>query len=264
MSIPRRFLSPEDVRDEVSILASRGLNRVLLVAGDYPSRVTPDYLVEAIAAARSLVPEVDLEVAPVREEIYGLWNRAGAGGVVCYQETYDTTAYADLHPRGPKSFFGFRLGTPERAGRAGITRLGLGVLLDVAHPGRDLLSLIAHARFLMHLLPEARLTVSLPRLRPAVPEFRPAYRVDEETLLRFYAILRLALPGVGLVGSTRESTELRRRLLRAGITQMSAGSVTVPGGYRRGEGEGGQFEIEDHRSVDAVRRELGELGYDPR
>jgi 2-iminoacetate synthase len=210
---------------------------------------------------RSLVPEVDLEVGPADEEDYDAWGRAGASGLVCYQETYQREPYALLHPRGPKSRYEFRLGTLERAGRAGVCRLGLGVLLGLANPVMDLLAVIAHARFLAREFPRARITASLPRLRPAVPSFRPAYVVDRESLVLYYALLRLALPDVGLVVSTRESAELRGRLLKAGATQMSAGSVTTPGGYASGERGGGQFEIADQRSPKEVVRDLESHGY---
>lgn len=264
MPIPRRCLSPDEALEEIALLAGRGFKRILLVAGEYPARVSQDYVAEVLARARPLVPEIDLEIGPARVEAYGAWVRAGAGGVTCYQETYDEAAYADLHPRGPKAFFGFRLGTLERAGEGGVRRLGLGILLGLADPIPDLMALVAHARLMGRLFPEALLTVSLPRLRPAVPGFRPAWGVGDDDLLRFYAVLRLALPRAGLVVSTREPADLRRRLLRAGITQMSAGSVTVPGGYAGRQQGGGQFEIADHRGVGEVRRDLEDLGYSVR
>ncbi len=243
------------------MLAARGFRRVLLVAGEYPSKAGPRYIEEAVGTARDHVPEIDLEVGPVREDVYASWARAGAGGVTCYQETYDEGAYAELHPRGPKSYYDFRLGTLERAARGGMERLALGVLLGLAEPVPDLLSLAAHARFLEARFPGARLAISLPRLRPAVHGFAAPFVVDADSLARYYAVLRLALPRAGLVVSTREPAALRRLLLGAGITQMSAGSVTVPGGYASGEREGGQFEIADERGPEEVRAELESLGY---
>lgn len=260
-SIPRRCLTPEETVEEISLLAERGMKRVLLVAGEYPAKVTPDYIADTIVRARSVVRELDLEVGPVPTKAYRKWVQAGAGGVLCYQETYDPVQYARLHPRGPKSLYECRLGTLERAGEAGMKRLGLGVLLGLADPTRDLLALIAHARFLERLFPNVRLTVSLPRIRPAVPSFHPTYHVDDESLIRFFAILRLALPRVGLVVSTRERPKLRQCLLEAGITQMSAGSVAVPGGYGSGEREAGQFELADLRSVAEIITDLDGRGY---
>lgn len=265
--VPRRFLSPDEALREISLLADRGFRRILLVAGEYPRMVTEIYLSEVIRRARAIVPEIDLEVAPALAGTYATWVAAGAGGVTCYQETYDREVYATMHPRGPKSYFDYRIGTLERAAEGGMKRLGLGALLDLAEPRREILSLIAHARYLMKRFPAVRLTVSLPRLRLAVPGFVPGYVVDGASLVRFYAVLRLALPDAGLIVSTREPPVQRLRLLEAGITQMSAGSVTVPGGYageRAGEHFAGeQFPVADHRSVDEVRAELDKRGYEP-
>jgi 2-iminoacetate synthase len=264
MDIPRRQLTPEEAVEEISLLAGRGMKRVLLVAGDFPRMATPDYIAQVLGLARGIVPEIDLEVAPARTGVYHRWAEAGAGGVTCYQETYNPFRYAELHTRGPKVHYEQRLGAIERAGAAGMKRLGLGVLLGLADPVRDLLALIAHAGFLGRLFPDVSITASLPRLRPAVAEFRPSCAVGDDSLLRFYAVLRLALPHVGLVGSTRESPAMRRRLLDAGITQMSAGSVTVPGGYGTEETEGPQFDIADHRPVAEVVEDLQRMGYTAR
>jgi 2-iminoacetate synthase len=264
MDIPRVLLRPEEAAAEIRLLAGWGMRRVLLVAGEYPAKVTPGYVSEVLAAAKVIVPDLDLEVAPATTGVYAEWVAAGAGGVTCYQETYNPFRYEELHPRGPKMRYTQRLGALERAGAAGVRRLGLGALMGLADPRRDLLALIAHARFLQERFPGAHVTVSLPRLRDAVPGFRPAATVADDDLLRFYAVLRLSLPRAGLVVSTREAPAMRRRLLDAGITQMSAGSVTVPGGYGSSQTEGPQFDIADHRSVAEVTDDLQRLGYMPR
>lgn len=261
MQFERRFLPTQDAEGEVKLLGLQGMRKILLVAGDFPSKVTPEYLEQVIEKARSIAGEIDLEVAPTITRIYRTWARSGAGGVTCYQETYDGAAYSLVHPRGPKSSYVFRLGTLERAGAGGMKRLGLGVLLGLAEPYSDILALIAHARFLGRFFPRARISVSLPRLCPAVPSYSGPYAIDLDTLLRFYAVLRMALPSADLVGSTRELPEVRKRLLEAGITQMSAGSVTVPGGYGERRTEGGQFDISDHRCVAEVVEALEGLGY---
>lgn len=261
MEIPRVLLSPAQAAGEIRLLAGWGMRRVLLVAGEYPSKITPGYVAEVLDRARGIVPEMDLELAPATAEVYAAWVSAGAGGVTCYQETYNPFRYEELHPRGPKMRYAQRLGALERAGAAGMRRLGLGALMGLADPRRDVLALIAHARFLQDRFPEALVTVSLPRLRDAVPGFRPHAFVDDDALARFHALVRLALPRAGLVVSTRERPEMRRRLLDAGATQMSAGSVTVPGGYGSGQSEGPQFDIADHRPVPEVVADLHGLGF---
>lgn len=261
LDAPRRHLGPDEALAEVGLLAARRMKRILLVAGEHPARVNGDYIAQVVESARRIVPEIDLEVAAASTADYRAWARAGAGGVTCYQETYDSIAYERFHPCGPKRSYAFRIGVPERAGAAGMARLGLGVLLGLADPVRDVAALIRHAMFLQRRFPRARITVSLPRLRPAVPSFRAPHSVDDESLIRFYAVLRLALPDAGLIVSTREPAGIRRRLLEAGITQMSAGSVTSPGGYGGGGDEDGQFQIADHRSADEVASDLARLGY---
>lgn len=264
MPTPRRWLSPARALEEIRFLAKRGFRRLLLVAGESPAIVSPQYLEEIVIEARTLVPEVDLEVAPARDRDYERWSRAGAGGVVCYQETYDPPAYAYLHPRGPKMRYPYRLGTLERAARGGMDRLGLGVLLGLAEPKLDVLSLIAHALWLGRTFPDAKLSLSLPRLCPAVPSFRAGWHVEDEEMLRLFAVLRLAVPAAELVVTTREPEWLRMRLLRAGITRMSAESVTVPGAYVECGHDGGQFEVKDHRTADEVRWDIEDLGYEVR
>ncbi len=261
MSIPRWFLTPMEVAREMKLLAAQGIRRGLLVAGDYPTMTTAGYMETVISLAKGFADEIDLEVAPASTETYGRWSDAGAGGVVCYQETYDAARYAALHPRGPKRSYAFRLGTLERAGAAGMKRLGLGLLLGLSDPTPDLLALIAHARYLERIFPGAQISMSLPRLRPAVPSFHASYAVDGTSLLRFFAVLRLAVPRAVLVVSTRETAVMRRRLLEAGITQMSAGSVTVPGGYGDAQRRGRQFDTADRRSVAEVVEDLEDLGY---
>ena len=264
MPITRRWLDPDRALGEIRHLAGRGFRRVLLVAGEAPAMVDTGYLREVIRRSRDLVPEIDLEVGPVGEKVYRCWNEAGAGGVVCYQETYDRLAYAYLHPRGPKRRYEFRLRTAERAARAGMTRLGLGVLVGLGDPRRDILSLIAHARFLERAFPHARLTVSLPRLCHAVPSFEAARGVGDDEMLRLFCVLRLALPRAGMVVTTREPDRMRTLLLRRGVTQMSAESLTVPGAYVERAQDGGQFEVHDQRTVEEVVAELTRLGYEAR
>jgi 2-iminoacetate synthase len=264
MPITRRWLDPDRAIGEISHLAGRGFRRVLLVAGEAPAMVDTGYLQEVIRRSRELVPEIDLEVGPVGEKEYRCWNEAGAGGVVCYQETYDRLAYAWMHPRGPKRRYEFRLRTPERAARAGMTRLGLGVLVGLGDPRRDILSLIAHARFLERTFPHARITVSLPRLCHAVPSFEPAGWVGDDEMLRLFCVLRLALPRAGMIVTTREPDRMRTLLLRRGVTQMSAESLTVPGAYLDRTQDGGQFEVHDQRTVEEVVAELTRLGYEAR
>ena len=156
---------------------------------------------------------------------------AGAEGLVVYQETYDRAVYAQMHTAGPKRNFDWRLETPERAYAAGFRRLGIGALIGLSDWRGEALSVAAHAQYLLRHCWKAQLTISLPRLRPNASEFEPLTRMSDRELVQLVCAFRLMFPDVGLVLSTRERSQLRDGLIPLGITLMSAGSHTEPGGY---------------------------------
>ena len=157
--------------------------------------------------------------------------RAGADGLVVYQETYDRAVYAQMHTAGPKRNFDWRLETPERAYAAGFRRLGIGALYGLGDWRREAIALAAHAEYLLRHCWKAQLTLSLPRLRPCAGQFQPPASMSERDMVQLVCALRLLLPDAGLVLSTRESPRLRDGLIPLGITMISAGSHTEPGGY---------------------------------
>ena len=156
---------------------------------------------------------------------------AGADGLVVYQETYDRAVYDDLHTAGPKKDFDWRLETPERAYAAGFRRLGIGALFGLADWRYEALCVAAHADYLLRHCWKAPVTISLPRLRPCAGEFQPLTHLTDRELVQLVCAFRLMFPDVGLVLSTREPAKLRDGLFPLGITLMSAGSHTEPGGY---------------------------------
>jgi len=156
---------------------------------------------------------------------------AGANGVVVFQETYDRARYAELHPSGPKRDMDWRLGTPERAYEAGFRKLGLGALLGLHDWRREALCLAAHAAWLLKHCWKAQVSISLPRIRPAASGFVPTDPLGDRDLAQLIAAYRLMFPDAHLVLSTREPARLRDGLIPLGITQISAGSHTEPGGY---------------------------------
>ncbi|MDY0165062.1 MAG: radical SAM protein [Thermoguttaceae bacterium] len=260
--IERRHLSPAEAVEQAELLRSRGLKSILLVAGDFPALTTGEYYVQVIDSVVRCGLEPAVEIAPQPTGVYESLAAAGACGVTLYQETYDRRLYALYHPRGSKAEYDWRLEGPERAAEGGISRLGLGILLGLADPRDDLLALIRHAEYLRERFPECDLAVSLPRIHTAPPSFEVPYRVDDEMLIRLYCALRIALPEAELVLSTRESAALRNRLTRICITQLSAGSSTVPGGYNAlGTYRGGeQFPVSDHRDPAVVAAWLEAAG----
>jgi 2-iminoacetate synthase len=284
--ILRVTLSPEQVEAEARHLAAQGFRNVLLVAGEHPKFVSSDYLAQVTARLAAFIPALSLEVGPMETAEYGPIVRAGAEGLVVYQETYDRAAYAELHTAGPKRDFDWRLDCPERAYAAGFKRLGIGALFGLAPWQDEALHLAAHVAYLLRHCWKASLTVSLPRLRPAAGSFEPRFAFEDRALVQVILALRLCFPQVGIVLSTREPAALRDRLVRLGVTMMSAGSHTEPGGYTgagadslhtttRGkaqpviasEGEHlqatEQFAISDDRSPAEVSARLRQLGLEP-
>jgi 2-iminoacetate synthase len=290
--ILRVTLSLQEVRREAGELARQGFRSILLVAGEHPKFVSNNYLRDCVAALREEFPSVSLEVGPMETEEYRPLVEAGAEGLVVYQETYNRQVYGQVHTAGPKRNFDWRLDTPERAYAAGFRRLGIGALYGLADWREEALSLAFHCDHLLRNCWKSQVTLSLPRLRPHAGEFQPLTQISDRQLVQLVCALRLTFPDAGIVLSTREPARLRDGLFPIGITHISAGSHTEPGGYtgagkenihltQRGRilpgnasewasptrGGGltaatGQFEIADERSPEAVASVLERLGYE--
>ena len=273
--ILRVTLSVEEVVAEARYLHEAGFRQILLVAGEHPKFVSGNYLVQCVRALGADFPSIGIEVGPMSTSDYLPIVRAGAEGLVVYQETYQRGVYAELHTAGPKRDFDYRLNSPERAYAAGFRRLGIGALLGLCRWQDEALALAAHVEYLLQRCWQAQITVSLPRLRPAAGGFRPLFSIGDRELAQLICALRIIFPQVGIVLSTRERPVLRDALVSLGVTMMSAGSHTEPGGYtRRGiehlhqtvrgrivppdfqDGQDklatGQFEISDDRSPEQI------------
>jgi 2-iminoacetate synthase len=291
--ILRVTLSVEEVKREAAALREQGFRNVLLVAGEHPKFVSNGYLRDCVAALHADVPSVSLEVGPMEKSEYEPLVQAGADGLVVYQETYDRAIYDEMHTAGPKKKFDWRLETPERAYAAGFRRIGIGALYGLADWRYEALAVAAHCDYLLRHCWKAYFTISLPRLRPCAGEFEPLTHMTDRDLVQLVCAFRLMFPDVGLVLSTRESAQLRDGLMPLGITMVSAGSHTEPGGYtgagkekihhtERGrivelasgasewaptEGHAtnatGQFNIADERSSHDVADVIRRLGYEP-
>jgi 2-iminoacetate synthase len=262
LSIPRRHLSREQALHEARILGRRGLKHILVVGGDFPSRTTTSYFRDILAdlVREGFCPAI--EIAPQPTESYAELVHAGARGLTLYQETYDQSRYASYHARGPKSSFHWRLEAHDRAAEAGMRRLGLGVLLGLSDPKHDLRALMRHGAYLQERFSGRTLAFSLPRIHEAPDGFAIPFPVADEQLIRWYCLLRIAFPRAELVLSTREPPELRNRLTEICVTQMSAGSSTIPGGYQLDpHGNGEQFPVCDQRAVGEVTHWLEQAGY---
>ena len=284
--ILRVTLSVEEVLTEARFLRDSGFRQLLLVAGEHPKFVSENYLLECIRALAPDFPSISIEVGPTSLEDYVPLVRAGTEGLVVYQETYHRGVYAELHTAGPKRDFDYRLNCPERAYHAGFRRIGIGALLGLWRWQDEAIALAAHVEYLLQHCWQAQITVSLPRLRPAAGGFRPLFSISDRELAQLVCALRISFPQVGIVLSTRERAPLRDALVSLGVTMMSAGSHTEPGGYtRRGvehlhhtirgrivppefqDGEDqlatGQFEISDDRPPEKIVQVLRERGLEP-
>ncbi len=296
--ILRVTLSLDEMKQEAQALKEQGFRNILLVAGEHPKFVSNNYLRDCIAALHPDWPSVSLEVAPMETEEYRPLVAAGADGLVVYQESYDREVYAQMHTAGPKRNFDWRLETPERAYAAGFRRLGISPLYGLADWRHEAICAAAHADYLLRNCWKASLTISTVRIRPCAGEFQPLTHIADRELAQLVCALRLMFPDVGIVLSTRETPKLRDGLIQLGVTLMSAGSHTEPGGYTgagkeklhqtvrgrivelasgasewaapRGSQNGGhrtnatgQFNIADERSAHEVAELIRRLGYEP-
>ena len=284
--ILRVTLSVEEIVAEAQHLSRAGFRQILLVAGEHPKFVSRDYLAECVRALTPDFSSIAIEVGPMETEEYIPIVDAGAEGLVVYQETYDRNAYSELHTAGPKRDFNWRLDCAARGYRAGFRRLGIGALFGLAEWQQDAIALAAHLEYLFKHCWQAQLSVSLPRLRPAAGGFQPQFTMTDRELAQLVCAFRIIFPEVGIVLSTRERASLRDALASLGVTMMSAGSHTEPGGYTRqgsehlhrtvrgrivapdfegGEDEiaTGQFEISDERSPAEIASVLRRRGLEP-
>jgi len=260
--IKRKILEPDQAEREARFLIEQGFKNILLVAGDDP-KIDTHYLKDVIKRLHKFIPSISLEVASRNEDDYRKLSEAGAEGVVIYQETYDRDLYKKFHIRGKKSNYDFRLNTPERVAESGFHRIGIGVLLGLGDPLYDTLALFTHAKYLLKKFWRTQVTISLPRIRKAERAINPPHPVDDRRFTQLICALRMALPDVGILLSTREEPKLRDGLMKIGITHMSAGSRTEVGGYLSPDKGNGQFHVEDSRSPWEVKEKIREIGYDP-
>jgi 2-iminoacetate synthase len=262
--IGRRTLSLDEVRAEGAELGRRGFRHVLLVAGEHARIVSKDYLVSSVEVLAPIMPQISVEVQVWDTATYRRLVAAGCDGLTVFQETYDPSTYADVHRKGKKRNYAWRLAAPDRGAEAGMRRLGIGALLGLqADWQAEAIALAAHARALMRRWWRCEITVALPRLRPAAGEFQPAGAMSDRQFVQLLCALRLALPDVGINLSTREDPAFRDSLIPLGVTTMSAGSHTEPGGYAADSDAEPQFEIADERSPAEIAHVLRAAGYDP-
>lgn len=264
LPIARKTLSLQETLEEARHLVRDGFRSILLLTGEHERLTGVEFLEERLRLLADEVPSLAIEVQVWSEGEYRRLVAAGCEGVVVYQETYHPETYGRVHLAGRKRHYEWRLLGPERAARAGMRRVGVGALLGLHDDWRyEAIAMAAHARFLMRHHWRAQVAVSVPRLRPSPAGWQPLDPVGDRDLTQLVCALRLTVPDAGIVLSTRESAELRDGLFRIGVTHVSAGSHTEPGGYEHPDEATGQFEVADLRSPADVAARLRALGYDP-
>ncbi len=261
--IRRITLNEQEVLQEAAVLKAMGYDHVLLVSGEDPHTVHTDYFERMVGLLRPLFSEIQLEVQPLDETDYQRLRKAGVSSVLVYQETYHKELYRRYHPKGRKSNFLYRLQTPERVGKAGLHRMGLGVLLGLADWRTDSFFAAMHMRYLQRQFWQMRFSVSFPRIRPATGCQKVPHHVTDQDLIQLICAWRIFDEHVELTLSTRESPSFRDLAVRLGITALSAGSKTQPGGYATHPESLEQFAIHDDRSPQEVAAMLHKQGLEP-
>ncbi len=275
--VERKALTAKEIKEQVAWLLGCGHKRILAVAGEsgVQGKSAIEYYVESVRAIYSVrvggnyIRRVNINCAPLRSKEFRQLKEAGIGTYQLFQETYHEATYRRVHPRGPKSDPDNRIEAIGRAFKAGIDDVGMGVLYGLYDWRFETLALLAHIEHLEKTFGVGPHTISVPRIEPALGvEFTRhlPYRVPDEEFKKIVAVLRLSVPYTGLILSTRETASMRDELFSLGISQVSAGSRTSPGGYTsagNGHGESGQFFLSDQRSLDEVIASLIEKDFIP-
>lgn len=260
--IPRKALDDAEILADGKAVAAHGFDHLLLVTGE-SSRYGFDYLQNAFRLLRPHFSSLSMEVQPLEEAEYAALTAEGLSAVLVYQETYDPAAYPRHHLKGPKADMAYRLATPDRLGRAGVKKIGLGALYGLSDWRAESWFLGLHLQYMEKHYWRTRYSLSFPRLRPHEGNEIPVTPFNERELVQAACAFRLFSQEVELSLSTRESPHFRNHAYRLGFTSMSAGSRTNPGGYASEPESLEQFAINDDRPPAEVAAFLKSVGYEP-
>ena len=272
--IPRRKLTQEEIKNEVIALQDMGHKRLAIEAGEDPVNNPLEYILESIKTIYGIkhkngsIRRVNVNIAATTVENYKKLHEAGIGTYILFQETYHKESYEKLHPTGPKHNYKYHTEAMDRAMQGGIDDVGLGVLFGLELYRYEFAGLLMHAEHLEAVYGVGPHTISVPRIRRADDIDPDVFDngIDDDTFAKIVACIRIAVPYTGMIVSTRESAECRKRVLELGISQISGGSKTSVGGYFNPmpeKEESAQFDVSDRRPLDEVIKWLMELGYLP-
>jgi 2-iminoacetate synthase len=269
--VKRKALSQEEILKETEALLKTGQKRILLVAGESYPKEGLDYVLKSIDTVYSArdgknnIRRLNVNLAPLEVDDFKRLKERDIGTYQIFQETYHEKNYAKMHTKGPKSDYNYRLTAIDRAFEAGIDDVGVGILFGLYDYKYEILALLSHIEHLENKFGMGPHTISVPRLEPATGSdiaSTPPYPVADDDFKKIIAIMRLAVPYTGLILSTRETPEIRGESFDLGVSQISAGSKTNPGGYTDGDSMT-QFSLGDHRSLDEVIYDVCSHGYIP-
>lgn len=262
--LKRTWLRPAQMQCEMESLKKIGVDHLLLVSGEAEHKIDLAYFKNALSMFRPHFANLQLESQPFSEEGYRELVQRGLDGVVVYQETYDRSIYEAVHLKGKKADFNWRLNTPDRIACAGVEKVGMGILLGLCDWRDNALMLAQHLTYMQKQHWRQRYSVSFPRLRPCATGSAVDYPVTDKQFIQLIMAFRLCFPDVEIVLSTRESAVLRDALLPLGITHLSAGSSTQPGGYAEDSKTAlKQFDIDDDRNLAEMSDVISALNYQP-
>lgn len=260
--VKRKTLSPMEIMEEVAVIKEMGYHHVLLVTGEAHQTVHTDYFKKVLELIRPHFAHISMEVQPLDLADYQELTPYGLNTVLVYQETYHEEDYKKHHPKGKKSNFQYRLDTPDRLGEAGIHKMGLGVLIGLEDWRTDSFFTALHLDYLEKKYWQSKYSISFPRLRPFSGGLEPKVAMNDRELVQLICAYRLFNEEVELSISTRESVTFRDHIIKLGITSISAGSKTNPGGYAVEPQSLEQFEISDERTAQEIAEMIHKQGYE--
>ena len=261
--LERVTLTMDQVKAECEAIRRLGpFENLLIVSGEFPTLNGVDYLEEVLHVCRPYFNNLTIEVMPMKTENYARLVKSGLNGVVCFQETYNATNYRNYHPKGMKSIFDWRVNGFDRMGQAGVHKIGMGVLIGLEDWRTDLTMLARHLRYLRKNYWRTRYSVNFPRMCPAEGGYQPKVVMTDRELAQVTFAFRIFDHDVDISYSTREDPAFRANMMKLGVTSMSAGSKTEPGGYVSTPDALEQFEVSDPRSPEAVAADIRRLGYE--
>ena len=261
--IKRIILTDDQIMREVEAIKQIGdFRHILLVTGENPRDAGADYIENAIRLVKPHFSSISIEVQPLKTEEYARLGDAGMNAVYCYQETYNKERYNVYHPRGMKSKFDWRLDAFDRMGQAGVHKIGLGVLIGLEDWRTDSTFMALHLRYLQKTYWQTKYSISFPRMRPHEGTFQPNVVMKDRELAQLLFAYRIFDHDIEITLSTREDRKFRDNMTSLGVTSLSAGSKTDPGGYAVYRKELEQFAINDDRTPDEVLKAVKDQGYE--